>query len=38
MILRINNDYSISNINQLIFAMDKRSVFFEVGTGFLNVI
>jgi hypothetical protein len=37
-ILRIYVDYFTNNINQLIFVMEKRCIFFEVGTEFLNII
>jgi hypothetical protein len=33
---RMNSDYFLNNIYQLIFAMEKRCVFFEVRTEFLN--
>jgi hypothetical protein len=36
-ILRINSDY-LNSINQLIFVMEKRFVFFEVRTKFLNIV
>jgi hypothetical protein len=36
MILRINSDYF--HINQLIYVMEARCVFFEVGTKSLNTI
>jgi hypothetical protein len=38
MILRVNIDYFLNNINQLIFVMVKCGVLFEVRTEFLNNI
>jgi hypothetical protein len=37
-ILSINSDYFQNSVNQLIFVMVKCSVFFEVGTEFLNIM
>jgi hypothetical protein len=37
-ILRINSDYFLNNIKQLIFVMEKRCVFFEARTELLNII
>jgi hypothetical protein len=37
-VLTVNSDYSLSNINQLIFVMAKRGVLFEVRTEFLILI
>jgi hypothetical protein len=33
-ILRINTDHFLNNIDLLIFVMEMRCVFFEVGTEF----
>jgi hypothetical protein len=38
MVVIVNSDYSLSNINQLIFVMVKCGVLFEVRTEFLNNI
>jgi hypothetical protein len=38
MILRVDSDYFPEHINQLIFVMETRCVFFEGGTEFLNII
>jgi hypothetical protein len=38
MILTVNRDYSLNNINQLIFVMDMGFVFFAVRTECLYII
>jgi hypothetical protein len=39
LILRVNSDYFLNNsINQLIFVMETRCVFFEVRTEFLGIV
>jgi hypothetical protein len=38
MILRVNRDYSLKSVNQLLFVMVKCGVLFEVQTEFLNTI
>jgi hypothetical protein len=38
MVLTVKNDYFLNGINQLIFAMVKCGVLFEVRTEFLSVI
>jgi hypothetical protein len=37
MILTMNNDYFFKSSNQLVFAMDKYCVFFDVRTECLNI-
>jgi hypothetical protein len=38
MFFRMNNDFSLNGVNQLIVVMVKYGVLFEVRTGFLNII
>jgi hypothetical protein len=38
MILTISSEFSLNNINQLIFVMVKCGILFEVRTEFLNTI
>jgi hypothetical protein len=34
-VLRVNSNYLLSNINQIIYVMEKCYALFKVGTGFL---
>jgi hypothetical protein len=38
MILRLNRNYSLNSVKQLIFLIVKCGVLFEVRTEFLNII
>jgi hypothetical protein len=38
MILRINSDYLPNSINQVIFVIEKCSIFFEVRAESLNIM
>jgi hypothetical protein len=38
MILGVNREFSLNNVNQLIFVMVKCGLLFEVRTEFLNII